>query len=232
MEGEAVGFHNILACARDAWLKVSVLKYDVATGEVENIITSGFRKAGIFPFNPAAFDPSLYGPALAFEAQLAPKKAPHTEEEILAVVEANNVQFVAGTIKARLEGDVNMKRKGAVPGATLLTGDQHVANYLAALDEKGAEAIALEERKKSRLERAEAEREEKTAKAAVRVAKRAAKEARIADKVKRVNLKGKGRKAGARVVFDDDADAVEELRRGAKERRAKKAAAKRTKGGQ
>lgn len=226
VKGKAVGMHNVLGCIKRAWGTAAAPNYNKTTGVMENNITSGFKKSGIYPFDPKAIDASLYAPALAFEASLAPKKEPLTTEAILAVVEANLVTMEAGELEERLKEHVKKKRASAVTGSTLLTGAQHIAIMLASSDAKEAEAEALAERKAARLvasaERA-AEKEVKLAARATRKAAKAAPAPPLGAKLKKGKKKVAGLKKAAAADAGDASDVVEALRLGAGDRRKKKA---------
>lgn len=213
--GVAVGFHNVLGCAKKAWDTVAgpggVFGYS-------DIIRNGFKKSGTYPFNRDCIAPSFYAPALAYDESLISKRKPITKEEIKAALDANLVTFEKGELQTRIDKQIFKKRAAAVPGSMLLTSDQHVANILASKDVKEEAAAGVAARKIVRLEKREAKKAAKQAAVELRAGKKAA--APVTAKGRKG--KASGTKKRRAVAAEGFMDAVERFRKGASARRKAK----------
>jgi hypothetical protein len=181
--GEPVTSRNIMRAVKIAWNKTVAMKTDLLTGAQSNAITGGFRGSGIFPFTGKISDPKMSSAAIAFDGRIAAAKpaaavggggpSPTSPEKLAAVKAHTQTTISSSALTSALAKEV-AKRKPQVPGATLLTGDDHIAEALAKSQAKTDEAEAVEKRKEERKAKKEKLIAAKKTKSAAKAAKKLA----------------------------------------------------------
>jgi hypothetical protein len=176
-----------------------------AHGYTNNNWTSGFRKCGIFPYNPAAIDPIEYVPAATRAAarETEAEGLPPLPPEDPAVVQ-ERIDTQARVEELLLDPAKMLERFGAhgktvaaarERKAVILTGHEAIAAMLVKMEKAEAEETA----KKARLAGRVAAREQKAAmkaqKAATRDAKKAEKGEKVNQGIPRAGPKRKRREA-------------------------------------
>lgn len=183
VSGEPVTARNIMRAAKIAWQKTVEMKTDAVTGKQSNAITGGFKGAGIFPFTGKISDPKMSSAAMAFDEMVAAGKSAAaagdggpspTSPEKLAAVKSHTAKSISSSALTEALAKTVSKRKPTVPGATLLTGDEHVAAALANAQAKADEAEAVEKRREERKVKKEMKTVAKATKMAVKAAKASA----------------------------------------------------------
>ena len=181
--GKPVTADNIMLAAKIAWQKTVEMKTDAVTGKQSNAITGGFKGAGIFPFTGKLSDPKMSSAAMAFDDMVAAGKSAAaaggggpspTSPEKLAAVKAHTAKPISSSALTEALAKMVTKRKPTVPGATLLTGDEHVALALANAQAKADEAEAVDKRREERKAKKEMQTAAKETKMAVKAAKSSA----------------------------------------------------------
>lgn len=179
--GVSISQKNIMQTIKMAFKEVMAKRLDTATGEVYTLASRGFAKAGIFPFCRDIVEERYAKPAQWFEDEVLAKKAPlavpAADERVAAVEKHTKAIMEAGNVTELLETNLKAKRVHAVPGCTLLTGDEHIAKSLAAEQVKSdMEAAAVVKRQVREVTTA-ANKAAKEARAARVAAKKASKAA-------------------------------------------------------
>lgn len=237
--GESIGNKNVMTGWRMAFKKTMEVREDTTTGEEYTLASRGFAKCGIYPFNPSIIEERYSAAAVHFVDEIeskmeAPVPMPMTERA--AAVEKATAQILeAGDAAVLLAKHVKTKRASAVPGCTLLTGDEHIAKAMALEQVKQAEVAATSEKREAR-QKASAEakvaKEERRARVAAKKAAKAAAAAEglaalaDADAASNGSAVGKGGKRKRARAVTEEEDAVEAARKGAAGRRAARWAAR------
>ena len=238
--GRSINMPQFMQAFKIAYNKTMVSRVDPKTGEVYTLAERAFAKAGVYPFKRDVINERYSKPAEWFEANVVSQKPPPPPvpmDERAAIVEKHTKALLdAGDLTELLGKHVKAKREYCVPGATLLTGDEHIAKVLAvaqlkaaedaaAAEKRGARKAASDAAKAAKLERAKAREAKATAKAAPAeivddaTAPTAATAPAKAPKVKGVKRKREG-------ALEVGLDEVEASRKGAGERRAARMAAR------
>ena len=151
--GVAVTQRNIMIAIKRAYFQVMAPKFDAAGNSI-NIPSKGFAKAGLYPWNPKITEEDMFGPYEYFKSTVLDKKAkPNapTSAERLELVSKHTVAVLeSGSLQKELQKAMKAKRAPAVPGATLLTGAEHILKVTAAVLEKSEKIAAVAARKEAR----------------------------------------------------------------------------------
>jgi hypothetical protein len=204
-------------------------RVDEKTGNTTSLAANAFAATGIHPFNPKAVDERLTKPAQWMHDSVASKLPPPPvvplDKRAELVAQHTKEMLESGDVKERLARHVKATRKHAVPGNTLLTGLEHIAQSLATEQVKAAEVVASEERRDARKAASAAAKAAKAAKVAKAGNGDGAAAPAVAAAPAKVP-KAKGVKRKRERAQDVGVDEVEALRRGAGARRAERNAAR------
>jgi hypothetical protein len=234
--GRSLNMQQFMTAFKIALHTTMLPRVDPKTGEVYTPGERAFRKAGVVPFNRDVIAEVLTKPATWFHDTITSQKPPPPPVPMdarAAIVEKHTQALLdAGDVAAQLAKHVSAKREYCVPGATLLTGDEHIAKALAAAQVKAAEDAAAAEKRVARKEASAAAKAAKLERAAAKAAKAApagkgddtAVPAAAAAPAKVPKAKGVKRKRER--AQEGGVDEVDVLRKGAGARRAERNAAR------
>ena len=145
--GVSVTMDKIMSPIRDGFHKTMAPLFDSKTGKSISIPSIAFKKAGIFPWNPNLTDEELFGPAVYFDDAVVKARPspplPSSPVKLAAVKKHTAAVIEAGDIDAALSDVVKRKHKPAVPGCTLLTGDEYTAVVVSEANVKLAKEDAI-----------------------------------------------------------------------------------------
>ena len=145
--GVSVSMDNIMSPIRDGFHKTMAPLFDSKTGKSISIPSIAFKKAGILPWNPNLTDEELFGPAVYFDDAVVKARPslplPSSPVKLAAVKKHTAAVIEAGDIDAALSDVVKRKHKPAVPGCTLLTGDEYTAVVVSEANVKLAKEDAI-----------------------------------------------------------------------------------------
>jgi hypothetical protein len=227
--GESIGNKNIMKALKKAITRTMLPRVDEKTGNTTSLAANAFAATGIHPFNPKAVDERLTKPAQWMHDSVASKLPPPPvvplDKRAELVAQHTKEMLESGDVKERLARHVKATRKHAVPGNTLLTGLEHIAQSLATEQVKAAEVVASEERRDARKAASAAAKAAKAAKVAKAGNGDGAAAPAVAAAPAKVP-KAKGVKRKRERAQDVGVDEVEALRRGAGARRAERNAAR------
>lgn len=154
--GVEVTNKNIVTAIKIAMTKVFAAKVDPVTGANVGIGPAAFRKIGVYPFNPKVITDDDFAGAHYFNESLKAvgkaKEAPPTSAMKLEAAHSVLTGLVAeaGSLVEKLRTIVARKKCNAVPGSTLLTGDDHIARILAYDEEEQVKIAGTTARLKAR----------------------------------------------------------------------------------
>ena len=157
--GQETTNKNLITAVKIGMTKVFLPKLD-AKGNNVGVAAATFRKIGVYPFNPNVITEEDSAPAHYFNELAASIKAPKvvvpTSAEKKAAVRRVTDGLLAekASTIAKLTAVTQRKRTSAVPGATLLTGAEHIQRLLDFDEEQQAKTTLTTARQLARAAKA------------------------------------------------------------------------------
>lgn len=159
--GVSVTIDNVLKPIKSAFYQTLAPSFDPLTGKSNNLATKAFEVAGLVPFNSKRTEEEMFKPALYFEETVEKqrKPVPSSPQKLAAVKKHTGVVVESGDITETLKKAAKRKREAAVPGMTLLTGDEYAAKIAAEAVAKAELEVAAAQKRKEKAEKRAAKAE-------------------------------------------------------------------------